>query len=917
MKHLCCSRFLWLLAFIFMPLSAAKLPSVALYYGDDISSEYINSYDWIVVDPNQIDSIWAKRYGKKLFAYVSVGEYEKWRHKKELPTSWKLGRNSAWQSDIVDISNSEYQSFLLSYMDKLQKSGYKNFFLDTLDSVFGTKLDKSEREKQKVALANFLRKLRKIFPNSKFIANRGVEAMDALCESVDAFAIESFYKGINVSEKSYIDVPQNDREWIKLQLENAKKCNLVPISIEYLPEDKEKQRVALAKKISKEGYVPYVTDMYLKHFGEGVEKRVKREVLLLYDSRVLKDGDKVYSSAHLMASMPLEYMGYIPILKDISKGLPYGGVERYSGVIIWPAHYMDNQDRYFTWIKNLIKEGQKVVFVNDFGMELSKNRAKALSLNYKKSKTQKPNLFAKIVKKDASVGLEIPAMVNDIPYAITAKDAKVLIKAKNSAGDEFDAAAITSWGGYAIAQSCERDIDNELMWSINPFEFFKLSLKLPDIPVPDPTTQNGRRVMFAHVDGDGFIEKARFDTKRYACEVMYKDILKRYKIPHSISIIEGEIAKTGLYPKLTPKMEKVAREIFKLPFVEVASHSYSHPFKWQKLAEGKKDKHGGEGAYHLPIKGYHFDLTREVRGSVSYINDKLAPKGKKCKLFFWTGDCLPRVDALFMTESDGLDNINGGDTTITEDYPYLRRAAPYGLQRGDFWQIYCGMQNENIYTNDWLGPFWGYKNVIQTFNLTENPRRIKPVNIYYHFYSASKVASLDALHKVYQWTQKQKLLPLFTSEYIKIVKDFYNTAIEKDENGFIVKNLGYLRTLRVPKNIGFPSIKNSKGVVGFSEKNDIRYIHLDGSGKYFLRFSKKEEAFPYLIESNGVLKSFKKDEKKVIYKLSSHKGVEATFQIPKGWRVKVKQNIKKKKQGLKLILKSSQTKTITVEITHG
>ena len=916
MKHLCCSKLLWIFGLFFIQLHAGKLPSVALYYGSEIRDEFINSYDWVVVDPDQLDSIWARRYGKKLFAYVSVGEYEKWRHKKELPSSWKLGENSAWNSDIMDISDKNYQSFLLNYMQKLKQHGYKNFFLDTLDSVFATKLDKTQREKQKSALAEFLKKLRETFPNSKFIANRGVEAMDALCENVDAFAIESLYKGINVNEKVYIDVPPSDREWIKLQLENAKKCGLTPISIEYLPEKEEKQRVSLAKKISDEGYVPYVTDMYLKHFGEATEKRIKREVLLLYDSSLLKDSDKVYSSAHLMASMPLEYMGYIPILKDISKGFPYAGVDRYSGVIIWPARYADNQERYFEWIKGLILEGQKVLFINDFGMELTKKRAKALSLSYKKSKGTKQTLFSKVIKKDKSVGIEIPAIVDDIPYSIRANDAKVFIKAQNSSGDNFDAAAVTTWGGYAIAQSCERDIDNEPMWSIDPFIFFKEALKLPDIPTPDPTTQNGRRVMFAHIDGDGFIEKTRFDTKLYASDVMFKDVLKRYKIPHSISIIEGEIAKTGLYPKLSLKMEKIAKKIFNLPFVEVASHSYSHPFKWQKLSEGK-DKLHGEGAYHLPIKGYHFNLTRELRGSVSYINKYLAPKGKKCKLFFWTGDCLPREDALAMAELDGLGNINGGDTTITDEYPYLGRAAPYGLLRGNFWQIYCGMQNENIYTNDWLGPFWGYKNVIETFNLTENPRRIKPINIYYHFYSASKIASLDALHKVYQWTQKKKLLPLFTSEYIKIVKDFYNTSILKDKDGFVVKNLGYLRTLRVPKTMGFPDIKNSKGVVGFSDKNDIRYIHLDGSGLCKLSLQKNSPNFPYLIESNGVLKSFKKDENKIIYKLSSHQNIEATFYIPKNWKIKVKQKITKKRKGSKLILKSNKLKNITIEITHG
>jgi hypothetical protein len=48
------------------------------------------------------------------------------------------------------------------------------------------------------------------------------------------------------------------------------------------------------------------------------------------------------------------------------------------------------------------------------------------------------------------------------------------------------------------------------------------------------------------------------------------------------------------------------------------------------------------------------------------------------------------------------------------------------------------MQNENVYTNLWISPFWGYINVIQTFELIENPRRLKSISIYYHFYTSGE-----------------------------------------------------------------------------------------------------------------------------------------------------------------------------------
>jgi hypothetical protein len=88
--------------------------------------------------------------------------------------------------------------------------------------------------------------------------------------------------------------------------------------------------------------------------------------------------------------------------------------------------------------------------------------------------------------------------------------------------------------------------------------------------------------------------------------------------------------------------------------------------------------------------------------------------------------------------------------------------------------------NENIYTNLWHGPFYGFERVIETFEMTDAPRRLKAVDIYYHSYSASKQASLKALHKAYQWALRRKLHPVYGSEYIRKVEDFYEFAIGRD-----------------------------------------------------------------------------------------------------------------------------------------
>ncbi len=912
MKHICYSKIIFLILFTLNAFASDKL-SIGIYYANDPSEQLMTEFDKIVIDPDQIDPIWVKRYPKKLVAYVSIGEFESWRHKNiDSNSAWILSDNSAWGSKIADLTNEDYQKFLLKKMQKLYDRGYRNFFLDTLDSIFSLKMKKEKRAAQTKALSKIIKKIREKFPHAFIVANRGVEVMDRLCQSVDAFAIESLYKGIDPKNKTYIDIPKKDAKWIRARLNEAKECSLIPIVIDYLPPYKQEERKKIAKKLDKEGYIGILSDIYLKEFPTSYKNKIKREVLILYDSTFLKDGDKVYSSAHLLASMPLEYLGFIPILKDIKNSLPDADINRYAGVIVWIDRYAKDEKRFFDWIYTLIKHGQKILFMNEFGFKMNEKRAKKLGLYFKNSPSNL-SLYSKVIYKDKIMDFELPTLVDNIDFLLRAKNARVLVKAQNSQKESFDAAAITSWGGYGLGKSFTRDIDNEPMWSVDPFALFKNALKLASFPAPDPTTQNGRRNLFIHIDGDGFIEKARFNPKKYASQILLKDILKKYPLPHSISIIEGEISKNGLYPKISSKMEKIAKKIFSLPFVEPSSHSFSHPFKWQKLTNSEISKNL-EQSYHLPIKNYRFSLKREIDDSISYINEKILKKSeKKCKLFFWTGDCLPDKKALRECEINNIKSINGGDTTITDDFPWLGRIAPFGIKRGSFWQIYVAMQNENIYTNDWKGPFWGYQKVIETFKLTQSPRRLKPLNIYYHFYSASKRASLNALHKVYKWVQKQKTIPIFTSEYIDIAHDFYKTVIFKIDNGYFIKNNAKLRTLRIPKQKGYPDLKNSKGVIGFWDEKYARYIHLDNKKEHTLILSEKKPNDIYLKESNAKLIDFFKDENKTIFKLRSYVKLEASFHMSKNFRLLYdKKKISVKKSADTLLVKARANDTIEV-----
>ena len=124
----------------------------------------------------------------------------------------------------------------------------------------------------------------------------------------------------------------------------------------------------------------------------------------------------------------------------------------------------------------------------------------------------------------------------------------------------------------------------------------------------------------------------------------------------------------------------------------------------------------------------------------------MAPPGKRAKAYLWSGDTTPFPAAIKAVRKAGARNINGGDSRldarISRPSPTCRRCRGRpGAER----QIYAGNSNENTYTNDWTGPYYGFFMLEHTLANTELPRRLKPFNLYYHMYSGEKPSALAAV----------------------------------------------------------------------------------------------------------------------------------------------------------------------------
>jgi hypothetical protein len=416
-------------------------------------------------------------------------------------------------------------------------------------------------------------------------------------------------------------------------------------------------------------------------------------------------------------------------------------------------------------------------------------------------------------------------------------------------------------------------------WRIDPFAFLTRALAAGAAPVPDTTTLAGRRIYFSHVDGDGWRNVTEVQPwnreRKLSASVILDEIVAPFPdLPVTIAPIAAD-----LHPDWcgTSQTRAIARRFFALPQVEPGSHTWTHPFDWlffarpdaieierallsrypgcgaapsrfSAIADRVRSRfasssqrasdiaefdgqYGAAGSFNTPrayaLKPYSVD--GEIADAAAYISS-FAPDGKRVRIVQWSGNTQPAQDVLNAAKRAGLHNINGGDTRFDREYDSVSYVAPVGRRMGPEQQIYSGASNENTYTELWTDRFFGFRDLVETFKRTGEPRRLAPVNLYYHVYSGEKPAALQALRDNIAYIRKLEIAPVATSHYAAIAEGFYSARLVRDgEWRWRVENRGALQTLRVdpPLDAAGVDLARSSGVLGFRRDAGALYVALD------------------------------------------------------------------------------------------
>ncbi len=636
--------------------------------------------------------------------------------------------------------------------------------------------------------------------------------------------------------------------------------------------------------------------------GRAAERVEPREVLALYHGGAVED---VYFTAiHRAAEMPLNHLGLVLRYHDMRDPLPpVSDLGQVRGVLTWfRSNAIDDPEAYLDWAAAVLDAGKRFVIMGNIGAELDGagrpvprdaiNRvAERIGFRFEGRWAGITYDWKPAIADPDVMRFErpLPAVVPPFQSVAAVRGDAVshlVLRRAGDPGTDSHMVVTSPRGGYIAAGfAITPNVDEDRRrWLLNPFAFFRRAFGTDGLPKPDTTTLSGRRIYYSHIDGDGWRNRTEVESYRerrptLSSEVVLRELLEPYgDLPVTVAPVVGDLDPDWYG---TEEGIAIAREIFRLPQVEAATHTYSHPFDWaffadwtpakeerfsglypmrdamtkvakifswlgagEEEAEPAPDYAGGRslaeaeaddeaesiGVYERP-RAYAilpYSLALEIGGSLAFV-DGLLPPGKRAGLIQWSGNTLPYPAAIAASRAAGARNLNGGDSRFDSEFPSYATVSPVGRQVGGQRQIYASNSNENTYTELWTARYFGFQHVVETIRNTETPIRVKPFNTYYHFYSGEKQASLNAVRRVLDYARAQALAPVAASRFAAIADGFFTTRlVALDDRVWRVEDRGALQTLRFDR-ATFEAVDfaRSQGVIGQRHLQGSLYVALD------------------------------------------------------------------------------------------
>ena len=248
--------------------------------------------DWIVLDANfsgdeswtaaNLATIRAGRTGRKVIAYLSIGEAEDYRAYwqgtwKTNPPAFLLGENPEWKGNYcVKYWQAAWQQIILADVDKIMAVGFDGVYLDIVDGFetfeqdgnnsIDDRLNLETKQSYRSDMVDWVKavaaRARKTNPAALVIPQNGTQllAHADFLGAVDAVGIEDLFTNGDKLQKAA------DTKYILDFLSRLAAAHKPVLDVEY-PKRKELQ-AQVREQAASHGFVWIVTDRELKTLGE-------------------------------------------------------------------------------------------------------------------------------------------------------------------------------------------------------------------------------------------------------------------------------------------------------------------------------------------------------------------------------------------------------------------------------------------------------------------------------------------------------------------------------------------------------------------------------------------------------------------------------------------------------------------------
>jgi hypothetical protein len=206
-----------------------------------------------------------------------------------------------------------------------------------------------------------------------------------------------------------------------------------------------------------------------------------------------------------------------------------------------------------------------------------------------------------------------------------------------------------------------------------------------------------------------------------------------------------------------------------------------------------------------------------------------------------------------------------GATALRRERPWLTQLEPSARPVAAGWLPVAPIAPDLGYLPPQGDAGYPYARVLETLELTERPRRLKPMLLDYHAFLATSPGGLAALDALYRAVAELRPYWLHAEQYRERVLAFREQVVARWLDGRLsYHGGGALLTVRVPRAWGTPDLRASSGVAVYGgarqgEAEPGPYVSFVPGAERVLALvqgAQQLAPWPHLIETSGRVLSF-------------------------------------------------------------